>query len=41
MRDTLDESQQAKLEELQALERRTKPRTPLRGRRGQDIPAIG
>lgn len=40
-RDALDESQKAKLEELQALEQRTKPRTPLRGRRGQEIPAIG
>ena len=36
-----DAAQQAKIEELQAAEPRTKPRTPLRGRRGQQIPAVG
>ncbi len=30
-----------KIEEIQAAEPRTKPRTPLRGRRGQQIPAVG
>lgn len=39
--DSLDAEKLARLEELQAAQPRTKPRTPLRGRRGQEIPAVG
>lgn len=39
--EALDAAKLAKLEELQSTEPRTKPRTPLRGRRGQEIPSIG